>query len=543
MSRPEDANGHITNHEIEAGQRDGLLLQEKTNTSPANASYLRHALTGFVEVLKPEILQRRRGPVKRPGPTAFLDGLRGWAAFCVALMHLFVYTHDWVELCYNAPLLDGSTNSSPLTLPFIRLPFTGGHFSVMLFFVISGYVVPRRLLMLLHEERRTDFIDALQSAVIRRPVRLFIPVILSTGMFWSLFWHILGIATPWPVHQPTFFGEFYVWFHDLLNFVNPWRMDKLLFTYYNIHSWTIPVEYRGSMFIIVWLLCTSSMTIKGRLMATAGLMWYLVFGAPAAMYATFFAGMVTAELDLLSSGNSSVSSDGEKLPHSSSSVLGSGIGSRIVEALTPGKKRKALVLHLMLAACLWLASIPASDGMGKVEVLSVCPGWMPLGNIVPHNYNDGTPQTYRWFWLFWAAWGTLIAVKELPWLRSIFETPPMQYLGRHSFALYLIHGPMIGLLSERLFILTGVKAPEGESGEEKFGHLTDRWINSPIWPFGGKEGWPKGLEPNFWFCVVISLPVFLYVAEVGTRTFDTPSVKIARWVDGKMRGGGSSSRG
>jgi len=282
------------------------------------------------------------------------------------------------------------------------------------------------------------------------------------------------------------------------------------------------------------------MTIKGRLMATAGLMWYLVFGAPAAMYATFFAGMVTAELDLLSSGNSSASNDGEKLPHSSSSMLGSGIGSRIVEALTPGKKRKALVLHLMLAACLWLASIPASDGMGKVEVLSVCPGWMPLGNIVPHNYNDGTPQTYRWFWLFWAAWGTLIAVKELPWLRSIFETPPMQYLGRHSFALYLIHGPMIGLLSERLFILTGVKAPEGESGEEKFGHLTDRWINSPIWPFGGKEGWPKGLEPNFWFCVVISLPVFLYVAEVGTRTFDTPSVKIARWVDGKMRGGGSS---
>merc|ERR1711959_233860 len=52
MSRPEDANGHITNHEIEAGQRDGLLLQEKTNTGPANASYFRHALAGLVEVLK-----------------------------------------------------------------------------------------------------------------------------------------------------------------------------------------------------------------------------------------------------------------------------------------------------------------------------------------------------------------------------------------------------------------------------------------------------------------------------------------------------------
>ena len=34
-------------------------------------------------------------------------------------------------------------------------------------------------------------------------------------------------------------------------------------------------------------------------------------------------------------------------------------------------------------------------------------------------------------------------------------------LGRHSFALYLMHGPMIGILSERLFYLTGVKTNLG----------------------------------------------------------------------------------
>lgn len=37
------------------------------------------------------------------------------------------------------------------------------------------------------------------------------------------------------------------------------------------------------------------------------------------------------------------------------------------------------------------------------------------------------------------------------------------------------------------------------------------------------------MEPNFLVCVAISIPIFLYVAEVGTRLFDDPSVKISRW--------------
>ncbi|TKA26029.1 hypothetical protein B0A50_05541 [Salinomyces thailandicus] len=550
MTPPPDPahDGHTpADLETAAAPPNGLL----TAPSKPTPTHVRHFLASTLEILKPEIFQRRRGPARRPGPTAYLDGLRGWAAFCVALMHLFVYTHDWVELCYDAPLLDGTRNDSLLTLPIIRLPFTGGHFSVMLFFIISGYVVPRRLLVLLHENRRTDFLDAVQSAVIRRPVRLFMPVILSTLCLWII-WHVFAIHTPWPPHKDTFMQEAWSWYYDILKFVYVWRPDRLLFTYYNIHSWTIPVEYRGSMTLIIWLLMTSSLNPRSRVWITVGVIWYLVFAAPGAMYATFFAGMVTAELDLLANPTP----DTEKLaPPSAPPSKSTTTTNNLLTSLTPGPRRLNLLLHLLLLVGLWLASIPSSDSMNKEAVLSTCPGWPTLSPLVPTTYEDGTPQTYRWFFLFFAAYFTLYSIKNIPWLRRLFETPPMLYLGRHSFSLYLVHGPLIGLFSERLFLLTGVKIPEGEKPQipdpkadplaplpppktDPLAYLANRWINSSLWPFGGAEGWPKGFEPNFWVCVLITLPVFLYVAEVGTRIFDAPSVKLARWVDGRLRGGG-----
>jgi hypothetical protein len=97
---------------------------------------------------------------------------------------------------------------------------------------------------------------------------------------------------------------------------------------------------------------------------------------------------------------------------------------------------------------------------------------------------------------------------------------------------------MIGLLSERLFWLTGVWSGDqiafkGQDQMDKFGHLQNKWRDASWWPFpaGGKAG----LEPNFLFCAVISLVVFLYVAELGTKIFDTPSVTASRWVHEKSK--------
>lgn len=96
-----------------------------------------------------------------------------------------------------------------------------------------------------------------------------------------------------------------------------------------------------------------------------------------------------------------------------------------------------------------------------------------------------------------------------------------------------MHGPIIGLWSDRLFYLAGVKSPTNDDDIVRFGHLTNKWKDASWWFL--PEGGPYALEPNFIICVVLSLPVMLYVAECGTRMFDIPGVKVSRWMWTKMK--------
>lgn len=85
------------------------------------------------------------------------------------------------------------------------------------------------------------------------------------------------------------------------------------------------------------------------------------------------------------------------------------------------------------------------------------------------------------------------------------------------------------MFSERLFYLSGVKKGLlDEDAMAKFGHLLNKWYDASWFPFTDKGLY--GMEPNFLFCCAISIPVFLYVAELGTKIFDTPSVRVSRWV-------------
>jgi len=85
---------------------------------------------------------------QNPGPTAYLDGLRGFAA-------LLVYWHHhelWVRnpfIFENAFGFEG--NFYFATLPGVRTFFTGGHYSVTVFFVLSGYVLSIKPLSLIEK--------------------------------------------------------------------------------------------------------------------------------------------------------------------------------------------------------------------------------------------------------------------------------------------------------------------------------------------------------------------------------------------------------
>jgi hypothetical protein len=100
----------------------------------------------------------------------------------------------------------------------------------------------------------------------------------------------------------------------------------------------------------------------------------------------------------------------------------------------------------------------------------------------------------------------------------------------------LIHGHLINIISERLFWVTGVYSQQDWGtimSAAKFSHLNNWWYDMPWWPFPGTG--PYGLEPNFFFCAFVSLPIFVYLAEMCTKLFDTPSVQVANWVYAKAK--------
>ncbi|KAF2768830.1 hypothetical protein EJ03DRAFT_327963 [Teratosphaeria nubilosa] len=499
-----------------------------SNASLLSGEATQKTIAFLADTFTPDFFRRTKP--HRIGSTAWLDGLRGWAAFGVCFMHLTVYSHSGMELCYNQEIPGdalGRRNNSPLALPILRLPFVGGHFSVMLFFVISGYVVPRRLLQLLLEGkgRSPEVLESIQSAMVRRPVRLFVPVILSTLLLWNV-WHIFGIYTSFPAKADTWLSELVKWAREIVLFVFFFRQG-FLFTNYNAHTWTIPVELRGSMLILVWLYVMHTVKTRNRLLLTTGI-WAQFLAAGGAWYAAFFAGMIMSELELMKSMTNLPSE-----PTDSDAI------ARLWDSWNELERRyknlRWLGLHVLFVCALYLASQPSNDFGTFENTLQNCPGWMTLSKFIPWSYTDGM-EGFRWWWLFWAAVSALYCIREIEWLRRLFEAPFSQYLGRHSFALYLIHGPTLAIVSERLFYLTGFKTPDSPEHAEHFGPYVNGWRDREWWPFKGpNEAYHQGLEPNFWVCVTISIPIFLYVAEIGTRLFDGPSVKASRWVWGKLK--------
>lgn len=87
---------------------------------------------------------------------------------------------------------------------------------------------------------------------------------------------------------------------------------------------------------------------------------------------------------------------------------------------------------------------------------------------------------------------------------------------------------MIAFFSERLFYLTGVKRPMDEGAVSMFGSIENKWYDASWFPFTDQG--PYGLEPNYLFCLALSIVIFLYVAELGVKSIEVPSVRFSRWV-------------
>ncbi|KAB5530395.1 acyltransferase family-domain-containing protein [Coniochaeta sp. 2T2.1] len=425
----------------------------------------------------------------KPRRTAYLDGLRGFAALIVYWQHHVL----WAHYDTNAMLERGFGYEGKYafaTFHGVRTFFTGGHFAVTTFFVISGYVLSAKPLSLIQAGDYVKLGDNLASALFRRWLRLYIPLIATTFLY-MLTWHLFGFGKLYvsPAKpQSNLWDEIWHWYAEFKNFSFIFNTGGEPWFAYNFHTWSIPVEMKGSIIVYTSLQAFSRLTRNARLWAEVALIFYFLYIADGWYGAIFTAGVLLSDLDLLA------------------------IRGELPNFLARLERYKVFIYYHLFVIAIYLGGVPSHSA--DMEELRGTRGWYLLSLLKPQAVFD-----YKWFYLFWASVFLVASVPRITWLRGFFETRFCQYLGRVSYALYLVHGPLLWVVGDRLYAATGWWKGEHEAN-------LPGWVDAFRLPKTG----PLGLEVSFLVPQLVLLPLTFWFAEVATRMFDEPAVRFAQWV-------------
>ncbi|KAJ6171880.1 acyltransferase 3 [Penicillium chermesinum] len=409
--------------------------------------------------------------------TTWLDGLRGLAAAIVAVDHYFmggVLDSAFVSFWTDPP----EENRRLIQLPPIRLLFAA-HAMVSLFLVISG----------------GDFLRRLSSAVTRRVFRIYLPVFVITAIsqllyFCNLFQWNFGDSTwgrqPWrePWAHVTFVFRYMV---DNMNIIafqgNPGLNGQL---------WTMGLEFRGSCIVYLTILGLAFWKPQLRRIAIGVLAAYWFYFGLWDIFG-FLAGLYIAERRLAE--HARTGEDEFKLPYH-----------------IPGPKLASI--HLSS----WFNYLYFSFGVYLVCLSD--DGFLPTGykflELVGSSRWDGHWDVVSKCWKTAGSVMMVHAISKSPTLQRPLNSRPVQYLGKVSFSLYLVHQAVYHLVRDPVihtlwYLATGTSYKEIGGGN----------ASKQTAPFA--FAWLVG--------IAIITPINLYVADLYTKHVDERCVRIARKIE------------
>lgn len=446
---------------------------------------LRTLLGQFAKSLRPKVfgaLRRGNLPGTTLRPTDYLTGLRGWAALLVYISHhILDVTNAPIEMQYGF-----EERYYFVSFPLIRTLFTGSHMAVHIFFVLSGYVLSRRVLTMINDNSAPgDIVSSLATSICKRWIRLWGPIAGTT--FLAMTMQYIAWDTP-DRREKYYILQVIHWLDNFSKASFPFAGPAFMLS--NPHTWTIPVEFKGSMYVFLALTATCRMTRKARMMIVLCIACWFHYGG-VWQAATFLFGMVLSETDL---------SRYEDWPRWS-----------LLRFL---RSWKSTVLAIFMIFALHCAGQPRRLMIVNYDEYSESFGYHYMAQFIPRAYMN-TPVD---FYYSIGAVITVVVVSHSSLLKEIFETPWFQYLGQISYGLYLVHGPILLTVGTRLYVAVGARA--------HIPAVVAPWKD--IWEFG-KIG-PVGLQLNFLCCHLILFPLTLYAAELVTEFLDEPSVRLADWL-------------
>ena len=431
--------------------------------------------------------------------TAYLDGLRGLAAFIVYIFHFLVPFDRSLFLGY----MPGDQSSSILGLPIIGL-LRSGEAMVRIFFVISGYVLTISASKSLYSRDWDGLLRSLSVATLKRGIRLFVPAVTASFIIMLLahggFYTDAAILMRFPAHraplQPAHKSPFGAQVLDWLDFVfgrltNPWQWQGELFSnpdasYYGAHLWTIQAEFHCSLILFLIAMALSRVPkLRARATVLAGIMLYSVLWGRWDI-ALFLCGMAFADADVRSTAATVV-------------VIG--------QLCTDKPCRLEVRLYLCflhkaghivaLVAGIWLASYPEKRGAEAV-------GFGLLGRIYSSEQ-------------LWQATGAALivwSVRRVRLAHALLTISPVQYLGQVSFALYIVHEPLL----------------------QSFGWLYTNMLRRYFMLAGARLGFSiqVGARVGIILGFISLTPAVLLVSDYVWRGLDKPSIGLVREIGRRM---------
>ncbi len=451
--------------------------------------------------------------------TKWLDGLRGIAAAIVAFDHVFMSDvwYPFVSFWTEPP----EGNRHLVQLPPIRSLFSAQSM-VTLFMVISGYAIS---IGLLKDQNSPQFSNRVSSAIVRRGFRIYLPVLVTASLaqflyFFDLFnWKfeedfLKTLPLPWtaPWAHITYVLSFMADVTNIIAFRYPGSLNGQL--------WTMPMEFRGSNVVYLLIVGISAWRPKARLytlpMIGAFFLWYGNWDIFGFIWGLWLA-QRTVAASMASSENLNTQFEMAEFEDRATplAIVSPALG------LCCGKDRYS---GLKLMNCITLSHI----GIALTFIMGFYLLCLGLDGHLPPGYQFLIVfQPARWNnWdichMCWKSIGSAMlvyAIGELPYLQRLLNVGPVQYLGKISFALYLLHETIYQLWRDPLRDLVYLKLSGHEYGSSDEALSTD--------PFAFHVAW--------WTTGVLLGAVVVCTAHYYTIHVDNRCVSLAKRVDRWLR--------
>ena len=452
-------------------------------------------------------------PPPRLYPTSCLDGLRGIAALCVFDFHyLFIFASQ-----IGMPWGD-STHRWLIELPIVRLPYLGLPM-VNIFFIVAGYVIALKPLQLMHKNTaasRQKLLQTLCSSVFRRVFRLYLPVVASTLIgvlavrlgFWELLRAPLTMKAFFPGHREqqlprldTLGEQLTLWLQEMTHLLSVWNW-RPFYAQHDPHLWTIPYEFRSSLVLYLALFFVARTRIYVRLFWLFFLSllcyysdrWEVVlylWGACLAQWDIIRESKVVNETPALVDLEKTL--DGVPVSADAPGLLSYRTAN--FNSVKIRRRAKDATYAAFFVLALWLLSSPTVG-------FATAYGYETFSYIVPS------------FWSRKEKFLPSLGAALLLWLLSrsspksighrLLTSHFVQYLGRISFSLYLMHGLLLHL----------------------YGYMVPIWVWNVV-DRNSMLGWCVGIFVGW----AANLTVALWAADIFCREIDMRCVQVSKWIE------------